>query len=457
MVDRQELDALLVGALYGELTPADEARLAAHLESHPADRSALEDLKTARAAVRESRVFEDQVEPSQALSAMLLQEAHRRAPRAASETSTEGWLSRFMRMFVAHPAMAAAATLVVVVGVASTMYLRQGKLDTADPAAERVAMEKAPEPAAPAPAAAAVPTAPTGGAPVAAGSAASDHDSSETAKVDLATTTQGQRAAPSPTSSAGLGGHGEDRAAYSREHKAPNTIAFDGDFAKGANVAVTKAAAKPTAHLAAMPAHADKNAGYLEVRKDDLVPKEMDEGQAAADRDGRGNSNGPASGGSGGGAGAPGRALAPPAMATPTPAPAAPAKISAKQKTEAADKPAPPPTDPQLDGQLKLAVKYTSDKNCDDTVKITNGIRDRSPAFYAQNVTGPAGDNIALKYCMAYIKGQDDQIARRRAAKAKAAPADEQTTTPPAASPPASCPRSDTHRRSGSRAGVAHR
>ena len=27
MVDRQDIDALLIGALYGELTPADEARL----------------------------------------------------------------------------------------------------------------------------------------------------------------------------------------------------------------------------------------------------------------------------------------------------------------------------------------------------------------------------------------------------------------------------------------------
>ena len=47
MVDRQDIDALLVGALYGELTPAEEARLTAHLESHPADRSALEDLTAA--------------------------------------------------------------------------------------------------------------------------------------------------------------------------------------------------------------------------------------------------------------------------------------------------------------------------------------------------------------------------------------------------------------------------
>ena len=47
-MDRQDIDALLIGALYGELTPADEARLAAHLDSHPTDRGALDDLKSAR-------------------------------------------------------------------------------------------------------------------------------------------------------------------------------------------------------------------------------------------------------------------------------------------------------------------------------------------------------------------------------------------------------------------------
>ncbi|HEY5949504.1 MAG TPA: hypothetical protein VIV40_28615, partial [Kofleriaceae bacterium] len=77
-MDRQDIDALLIGALYGELTPADEARLALHLDSHPTDRGALDDLKSARQAVRESRIFELQLEPPQALSALLLQEAHRR-------------------------------------------------------------------------------------------------------------------------------------------------------------------------------------------------------------------------------------------------------------------------------------------------------------------------------------------------------------------------------------------
>src|SRR5262252_1824793 len=119
MLDRQDIDALLVGALYGELTPAEEARLTAHLESHPADRTALEDLKTARQAVRESKVFDFQHEPPQAISAMLLQEAHRRAPKPARvREEKEGWFARLARSFLAHPAMAAAAMLVLVVGVA---------------------------------------------------------------------------------------------------------------------------------------------------------------------------------------------------------------------------------------------------------------------------------------------------------------------------------------------------
>src|SRR5262245_30437376 len=110
-MDRQDIDALLIGALYGELTPADEARLAAHLESHPADRGALDDLRNARQAVRESRFFELQLDPPQAVSALLLQEAHRRAPKVSAKDHDEkqSWFFRFTRVFLAHPAMAAAA------------------------------------------------------------------------------------------------------------------------------------------------------------------------------------------------------------------------------------------------------------------------------------------------------------------------------------------------------------
>src|SRR5262245_59875480 len=124
MTDRMDIDALLIGALYGELTPADEARLTAHLESHPADRTALADLTRTRAQIQESRVLAFRAEPPQAVSALLLQEAARRAPRP--QRASEGWFQRLARSLMAHPALATAATLVVVVSVAGTLYLRHG-------------------------------------------------------------------------------------------------------------------------------------------------------------------------------------------------------------------------------------------------------------------------------------------------------------------------------------------
>jgi len=125
MVDRTDIDALLIGSLYGELSSADEARLRAHLESHPADRTALEGLTRTREAVRASRIFQVQLEPPQSVSALLLQEAVRRAPRKVRTEEREGWFDRLRRAFM-HPAMAAATMLVLVVGVAGTLYLRKG-------------------------------------------------------------------------------------------------------------------------------------------------------------------------------------------------------------------------------------------------------------------------------------------------------------------------------------------
>ena len=135
MTDRMDIDALLIGALYGELTPAEEAQLTAHLESHPADRNALADLTQTRATVRESRVFSVQFDPPQSGLALLLQEAARRAPKPASETAS--WFHRFTRSFMMHPAMAAAAMLVFVVGVAGTLYMRSGDQMFAEPPAPR--------------------------------------------------------------------------------------------------------------------------------------------------------------------------------------------------------------------------------------------------------------------------------------------------------------------------------
>ena len=122
MLERQEIDALLISALYGELTPTEETRLAAHLEAHPTDKTALAALTSTRDAVRESRILAVQLDPPQSVSALLMQEAARRAPK---KEEREGWFARLAKSFMLHPAMAAAAMLVVVLGVATFVNNRK--------------------------------------------------------------------------------------------------------------------------------------------------------------------------------------------------------------------------------------------------------------------------------------------------------------------------------------------
>lgn len=123
MSETQEIDALLISALYGELTPAQESALEAHFVSHPADKSALAALTSTREAVRASRILQVQLDPPQAVSALLLQEAARRAPRVEK---AEGWFARIARSFMMNPAMAAAAMLVVVIGTVTLVQNRKG-------------------------------------------------------------------------------------------------------------------------------------------------------------------------------------------------------------------------------------------------------------------------------------------------------------------------------------------
>lgn len=122
-----DFDALLMGALYGELSAVEESRLQAHLAAHPADQQIFHELTRTREAIR-AGVVAAFVEPPQAISALLLQEAARRAPKIVPEASgAAGGGSRWMRWLtslLAHPGLAAAAMLVVVVGVAGSMYLR---------------------------------------------------------------------------------------------------------------------------------------------------------------------------------------------------------------------------------------------------------------------------------------------------------------------------------------------
>ncbi len=124
----KEIDALLIDRLYGEL---DETA-AARFDTHVGDCGGCQSELDALSATRE--VFRDlpELEPPSSLSAILLHEAAKQAPARAVAAVTPAdaspgliaritsWLTPIMQ----HPAMAAAAMLVLVVGVAGTMYLR---------------------------------------------------------------------------------------------------------------------------------------------------------------------------------------------------------------------------------------------------------------------------------------------------------------------------------------------
>src|SRR5438067_10959159 len=133
MADRQDIDALLVGAVYGELDAAERARLDAHLSSHPEDRAELESLEATRAQVRRSIATLPDAEPSPNISALLLKAAEGGVPAAkpAVEPQEESLWARFVAWLVPvtrHPAFAAATVLVLVAGAASAWWLGGGKV-----------------------------------------------------------------------------------------------------------------------------------------------------------------------------------------------------------------------------------------------------------------------------------------------------------------------------------------
>jgi len=144
MGDRQDIDALLVGALYGELDSDDRARLDAHLAIHPGDRAALDGLRSTRAMLRDGGIGTGyrEVEPAASISARLLQEAARRAPVPQVGDGLFAWFANLLRPVGRHPALSAAAALVLIVGIGSVMK-RRGDWKVAQPPADRAAHNEA--------------------------------------------------------------------------------------------------------------------------------------------------------------------------------------------------------------------------------------------------------------------------------------------------------------------------
>lgn len=430
-MDRQDIDALLIGALYGELTPADEARLAAHLESHPADKTALEGMKSARASVKQSRIFELQSEPPQAISAVLLQEAARRAPKKVAAVDGEGsrdsWFHRFVRSFASHPAMAAAAMLVLVVGVASTLYMRNGSVGVDKTASQEevsganVAATPPPQaPAAgdqPAQLAQAQDQAATAGSGaayqvgLAEGQAQLDRKEAEKAERQQAETKS-------------------DRAKLAKTETA--TAKDDGAIAYEP---------KPAAHATPK----KKGTGYLEVETPQPQPKELDSSDKVADGEASGkfatapigNAAPGAAATGGGGAPAPAQAAPPPqvaaapppppadyaknAPATKAPSKAAPSRTVAKPQAPAQEAPVEATRgDSDLIAWAKrqhaAAVAAVKAGNCQQAATLAVGVRNRAFGYYNQNMQ----NDRELKGCASYIA---DAVNRdeERSSKPKAA------------------------------------
>ncbi len=142
MSTNQHLDALLIGALYGELSPAETLTLDAHLLAHPADAGLLAQLRQIHAVVRSGGLTQGFIEPPQAVSALLLQEAARKAPKkslVSNASETPNWFIRFVRSIAVHPGLAAAASLALVAGIAGVLFTRgQGAVQDTAPARSAV-------------------------------------------------------------------------------------------------------------------------------------------------------------------------------------------------------------------------------------------------------------------------------------------------------------------------------
>ena len=439
MVDRTDIDALLIGALYGELAPADEARLTAHLESHPADRTALDDMARIRAAIRSSRILAVQFEPPPAISTLLLQEASRRAPGVAVarpvEPESETWFQRFVRSFVAHPALAAAATVVLVASVAGGLYLRGDaqfaapsapleRADRADQAEKTRATQVAAVPAAPIAPAAQAP----GAAP--AGSAGSAGPAGVTAEVaadsdrNRAQLDQAAGGAPVLGQTAAAASHddqlrkGDSGGGASR---AKAIAKFEADKASDRPEAPARslAPAPPSRSDASPPA---KRAAEIAERKDvksakklrgielhspELSPRELaDEGQGQA------KAPAPTQGDR--------RAIPPP-----------PPAFSGASNQIAAAPAAPPAAAPPADAkqardpavvdwarkQHDQVIALVASNRCRDAASAAVEIYNRAPDYYAANIA----TDRQIKPCMAYVNHERELADRSRGAPKNAA------------------------------------
>ena len=381
MADRQEIDALIVGALYGELDAADRARLESHLSSHPEDRAALEALERTRATVRRGLADMPAAEPSPAISTILLAEAGRLAPNRVAETArgraaaaresadsaeNDGLWARFLRWarpVAMHPAFAGAAALILVAGTASALWLRD-KGEVAEPSVAAPEPQRAPmqdrfEPdeqvAADQPA---VAIAPPG--------------EGDDYRVDL------DQGAGKDTA---VEGNGDRNLAGELRYRDPVAMPADGKKAPGKSTG--KAKGKQQRPEAAGYLQLGSKEPALDIKDLDETPKaeekKRDDDSILEAEDDAVTSRG--------------------------------AKVA--RQGQAAPKPEPKPIDPKLEEWAKGAhsrlAKLVADGKCPEAGRLGAEIKDRTPEYYAANVA----NDRAIRACKSYIEGQAKKKAEK--------------------------------------------
>ncbi|HUH04131.1 MAG TPA: zf-HC2 domain-containing protein [Kofleriaceae bacterium] len=131
MLQCRDIDSLMMDRLYQELDAVTSAPFDAHVDGCARCRAELDSLAHTREAMQALPAHE----PPSSITAILMHEAAKRAPapaRAAAAPLDDrqggrgffGWLASLLDPIVAHPAATALATLVLVAGVAGSMYLR---------------------------------------------------------------------------------------------------------------------------------------------------------------------------------------------------------------------------------------------------------------------------------------------------------------------------------------------
>jgi hypothetical protein len=144
MMQCRDIDELMVDFLYQELDDGQAEGFRAHVDGCARCGAELRGLQQMRETLR---ALPDD-EPSPAVSTLLLHEAGKRARKAEEQGSVLAFLSRFFAPVLAHPAWAAAGSLLIVAGVAGFLSMK-GTVDERSQPIEVTAREGEPAWAAP--------------------------------------------------------------------------------------------------------------------------------------------------------------------------------------------------------------------------------------------------------------------------------------------------------------------